>query len=265
MGLGFGILGSGSSGNSALLVSPQARVLIDAGMSARRLDRRLADLGESLDRIDAVFLTHEHGDHAAGLVGLKRLPGLPIFANAATARAAQEGLGHRPNWRIFETGAAFRFRDLEVRSFSVPHDAHDPVGFRFNWGRDGDLFEGRRSLVLLTDLGHVPPHIHEQVRDCDVIVLEANHCPRLLEADPRRPWSLKQRIAGRHGHLSNDAARALLSATANPAWRRVYLTHLSRECNSREAVAASLAGLRPALGCEFAIVDPGAGTALYRF
>lgn len=265
MGIGFGILGSGSSGNSALLVSPGARVLIDAGLSVRRLAERLDALGEALDRIDAVFLTHEHGDHAAAVAGLKRYPDLPIFANAATARAVQTGLGHRPNWRIFETGAAFRFRDLEVRSFSVPHDARDPVGFRFTWGRDGDLIEPARSLALLTDLGHVPPHVQEQLRDCAVVVLEANHCPKLLQADPRRPWSLKQRISGRHGHLSNEAARDLISAAASAAWRRVYLTHLSRDCNSRAAVQASLAALPAGLACEFAIVEPGEATGWYRF
>ncbi len=263
--MAFGILGSGSSGNSALLVTPEARILVDAGFSARKLAQLLAGFGESLDRIDAVFLTHEHGDHAAGIDGLRKFPALPIFANAATARAVQKGLAHPPNWRLFETGAAFRFRDLEIRSFSVPHDAHDPVGFRFTWGRADDLFEARRSLAWLTDLGHVPPHLHEQVRGCDVVVLEANHCPKLLEADSRRPWSLKQRIAGRHGHLSNAAARELLAAVASPSWRRIYLTHLSRDCNSPAAVAASMAGLCPPLVCDFAIVEPGGGTSLFAF
>lgn len=265
MALSFSILGSGSSGNSALLVTPQARILIDAGLSARKLAAKLESLGEALAGIDAVFLTHEHGDHASGIATLRKFPKLPVFANAATSKAVQAGLDHTPNWHIFETGDRFRFRDLEVRSFSVPHDARDPVGFRFTWGREDDLFEARRSLAVLTDLGHAPAHVHDHLRDCEVLVLEANHCPKLLQADTRRPWSLKQRISGRHGHLSNAAARDLLLAVASRTWRRVYLTHLSRECNTREAVAAAFAGLCPPLACEFAIVGPGETTGLYEF
>jgi phosphoribosyl 1,2-cyclic phosphodiesterase len=264
MAMRFSILGSGSSGNAALLVTAHARVLVDAGFSARKLGQLLGGLGESLERIDAVFLTHEHGDHAAGLEGLKRFPHIRIFANEPTRRAVQAGLSWRATWQIFQTGSRFAFRDLEVESFTVPHDAQEPVGFRFSHGRDGDLLVPRRSLAWLTDLGHAPQNVRECIRDCDVVVLESNHCPRLLQADPRRPWALKQRIAGRHGHLSNEAARELLASVASPRWRRVYLTHLSRDCNSLEAVAAVLTGVRAALaGCEFSIVGPGETTPWY--
>jgi phosphoribosyl 1,2-cyclic phosphodiesterase len=260
----FCILGSGSSGNSALLVTENARVLIDAGFSARKLGTLLAAVGESLERIDAIFLTHEHGDHASGLDGLKKFPHLQIFANAATARALQRGLSHRPAWQVFETGARFRFRDLEVESFAVPHDAQEPVGFRFTSGIDGDLFSPRRAVVVLTDLGYAPQNVHECIRECDVVVVEANHCPELLKADTRRPWSTKQRISGRHGHLSNVAARELLAAVASPRWRRIFLTHLSRECNSRAAVETAFAEVRVRLStCEFSIVEPGQSTPWY--
>mgnify|MGYP002379371233 CR=1 FL=1 len=260
----FCILGSGSSGNAALLVTENARVLVDAGFSARRLAALLAAVGESLERIDAVFLTHEHGDHAAGIEGLKRFPHIRVFANASTARAVQAGLGHRPEWQLFETGARFVYRDLVVESFAVPHDAQDPVGFRFTNGTDGDLFSPLRSLVWLTDLGHAPLNLHACIRDCEVVVVESNHCPDLLKNDPKRPWSTKQRISGRHGHLSNAAARELLAAVASPRWRRIYLTHLSRDCNSRAAVELALAPVRSALAsCEFAVVEPGSGTPFY--
>ncbi|MEO6875024.1 MAG: MBL fold metallo-hydrolase [Opitutaceae bacterium] len=262
----FCILGSGSSGNSALLTTEGARILVDAGFSAKKLVGLLAAAGESLERVDAIFLTHEHGDHAAGIEGLKKFPHIRVFANAATARAIQTHLTHKPDWQIFETGARFRFRDLEIESFTVPHDAQEPVGFRFTSGSDGDLFSPRRSLAFLTDLGHAPQHIREHIRDCEVIVVEANHCPELLKADLKRPWATKQRISGRHGHLSNDGVRELLADVASPRWRRIYLTHLSRDCNSTAAIERALAEVRVTLhACSFAIVGAGEGTPFYDF
>jgi phosphoribosyl 1,2-cyclic phosphodiesterase len=260
----FSILGTGSSGNAALLMTENARVLVDAGFSARRLNAMLGAVGLSLAEIDAVFLTHEHSDHCGGLEGLKKFPHIRIFANDATARVIQCGLEHRPDWQIFQTGARFMYRDLLVESFAVPHDAQDPVGFRFTTGHDGDLFSPRRSLAWLTDLGHAPLNIHECIRECDVVVVESNHCPELLKNDTRRPWSLKQRISGRHGHLSNHATRELLATVASPRWRRIFLTHLSRECNSRAAVETAFADIRVSMSaCEFAIIEQGQSTPLY--
>ena len=266
MPMRFRILGSGSSGNAALLVTDGARVLVDAGFSAKKLTALLADAGETLGHIDAIFLTHEHGDHAAGIDGLKKHPHIQVFANPPTCRAVQSKLDatHRPAWQLFETGARFRFRDLEIDTFAVPHDAQEPVGFRFTTGHTDDLFAPRRSLAYVTDLGHAPQNVREQLRECDVVVVESNHCSDLLAADPKRPWSLKQRISGRHGHLSNEGARELLAAIASPRWRRIYLTHLSRDCNSPAAVERALAGVRATLpACEFAIVAPGEGTPFY--
>jgi phosphoribosyl 1,2-cyclic phosphodiesterase len=260
----FSILGTGSSGNAALLVTENARVLVDAGFSARKLGQLLEAFGESLAQIDAVFLTHEHGDHCCGIEGLKKFPHIRIFANDATARAVQSSLEHRPDWQIFQTGARFHFRDLMIESFAVPHDAQEPVGFRFTHGFDGDLFAPRRSLALFTDLGHAPHNVHECIRECDVVVVESNHCPELLKNDTRRPWSLKQRISGRHGHLSNVATRDLLATVASPRWRRVYLTHISRECNSRAAVESAFAEMRTTMSaCEFSVVEQGQSTPLY--
>lgn len=258
MALRFTILGSSSSGNCALLVADGCKVLIDAGFSARRLGELLADAGESLDSIDAILLTHEHGDHCNGLTGLARRSGLKIFANRGTAAAVQQQLRHRAEWQVFETGSAFRFRDLTIESFSVPHDATEPVAFIVSQG-EGDLFSPRRSVAWVTDLGYAPELVRQRIREVDVLVLEANHDPILLQRDPRRPWSVKQRIASRHGHLSNEAARDLLASIDRPAWRHVCLAHLSRECNSLDAVRASFANfLQP--DCRFAlsIVAPDA-------
>ena len=226
----FRILGSSSAGNAALLQTEHCQILIDAGFSARRISRLLDQCGESLETIDAVFLTHEHNDHAAGLTGISRLPRIKIFANYKTARAVQDGLKRRANWGIFETGTTFQYRDLEVTTFSVPHDAHDPVGFLFAQG-EGDLFNPRRSIAWCIDLGHLPQHVKERTRNADILVLEANHETRLLDEDPRRPWSVKQRIKSRHGHLSNASVREFILGEDRARWKRVFLVHLSRDCN----------------------------------
>jgi len=259
----FCILGSGSSGNSALIVTEGSRILLDAGFSARKLAALLLPLGESIERIDAVFVTHEHGDHSSGIESLKRYPHLKFFANAATARAIQKTLTWSPEWKIFATGSLFQFRDLDIESFSIPHDAQDPVGFRFTSGIDSDLFSPRRTLAWVTDLGHAPQVVRDRIRESDVVVVEANHCHRMLEADPKRSWNLKRRIGGRHGHLSNERMSELLSRVASPRWRRVYLAHMSRDCNSRDAVEEALLSLRSLIHCEFSIVEHGAGTPFY--
>jgi phosphoribosyl 1,2-cyclic phosphodiesterase len=213
-------------------------------------------------RVDAVFLTHEHSDHCSGVESLKKFPHLKFFANSGTARAVQKMLTWAPTWQIFTTGSSFRYRDLDVESFAIPHDAQEPVGFRFTSGRD-DLFSPRRSLAWVTDLGHAPPVVRERIRECDVVVVEANHCPRMLEADPKRSWTLKRRISGRHGHLSNERMRELLGSVASPRWKKVYLAHLSRDCNTHDAVDLALDPLRTVLHCEFAIVGHGQGTPFY--
>lgn len=269
----FCILGSGSNGNCALLQTPRARVLIDAGFSARRTNELLAGVGESLANIDAIFITHEHGDHSAALGGLAKHAKIKVFANHATARVVQSRLKHTPAWQFFETGARFDFMDLHVESFSVPHDAQEPVGFLFahGGGSNGAAPAGvngsgcARSVAWLTDLGHAPAHVSERIRNAEVLVVEANHCTEMLQADPKRPWALKQRIGGRHGHLSNRAVRELLEGVDSPAWRQIYLTHLSRDCNSAEAILRALSGMDARLKCPFAIVPPGERTMFYEF
>jgi len=264
MALRFRILGSGSSGNAALLESDDTRVLVDAGFSARRLGELLAEAGSAWDKIDAIFLTHEHSDHAAALSGLARHAHIRIFANRATAEAVQGKLKHKLNWQLFESGTAFRFRDFEVRSFRVPHDAQDPVGFLIAHGHD-DLFSPRRRLAWLTDLGHATHAVREHIREADVLVVEANHCSQMLQADTRRPWSTKQRIGGQHGHLSNSAARELLESVVGARWRHVFFTHLSRDCNTPAAVEAACGAVLAARQCAFSIVAAGGASSPYEF
>ncbi len=260
MGMSLKILGSSSSGNCALLCTDRCKVLIDAGFSARKLQGMLAEAGESIQDIDAVFLTHEHGDHTAGLKGLARYEGLDIFANEDTARAVQVQIKRPLNWKLFETGTLFSFHDLEVRSFAMPHDAYDPVGFLFSHGGQ-DLFHPRRTLAWTLDLGYVPNLVREHVVTADVLVLEANHDVALLDADTKRPWSVKQRIKGRHGHLSNQTALEFVKEAANAQWQRLFLAHLSKDCNQTGLVEDLFACLlRKGTPYSVAVVDPQNGT-----
>jgi len=260
MSVNFKILGSSSSGNCALLETAHTRVLIDAGFSAKRICGMLEAVGESIDRIDAVFLTHEHSDHAQGMRGLAKRADLPVFANRDTADAVQaKYCRKRVNWQHFQTGTAFKFRDLEVRSYRLPHDAYDPVGFTFSWGEAGDLFTPPGNLAWITDLGYVPAHVLEHIRTVETLVIEANYDEGLLDRDERRPWSIKQRIRGRHGHLSNTATfEAIQSIMPAGRLKKVFLGHLSKDCNAVSLVTDTFASLHASVAIE--VVDPEIGT-----
>jgi len=235
----FHILGSSSSGNCALIATPYARVLIDAGFSAKKIDAALRAVGESLDAVDAVFITHEHADHACGLPALAKRAHLRLYANAATARALRPKLGCDANWHLFDNDADIVFRDIRIRPFAIPHDAADPVGFRFV-AHEGTLFEKR--LAWITDLGHVSETVRRHAAEVDILVLESNYDPDMLERSDRS-FPLKQRIRGRHGHLANLDALALLTALENPRLAEIHLAHLSRECNSPDVVRRVFADL----------------------
>lgn len=258
MSTAFHILGSGSNGNCSLVRTENSTVMIDAGFSGKRIEQMLADIGESIDTIDAVFLTHEHSDHAQGIRGLSKRADLPVFANRDTAEAVQKKLNKQVNWQLFQTGATFKFRDIEINSFTIPHDAYDPVGFTFHWGNENDLISPCRSLAWITDLGYVPEYIKDFIKSVEILVLEANYDEQLLENDPNRPWSIKQRIRGRHGHLSNNACyETVKSLNGCSAIREIYLAHLSRDCNSVERVHDKFADIINS-ACKFNIhiIDP---------
>ena len=233
------ILGSGSSGNCAFLESGETRLLIDAGLSGRQIRQRMAGIGRSPESLHGILITHEHSDHVQGLTGLAAKLHLPIYCNRLTQEAIQAQLDLRLDFRLFETGASFDLGDFGVDTFSVPHDACDPVGFL--------LRSSEGNIGFLTDLGHVTKLVLERVRCSNILILEANYDPKLLQDDARRPWSLKQRIQSRHGHLSNDAAADAAADLLSAALRRIYLGHLSRDCNTpklaRTAVASRLASL----------------------
>jgi phosphoribosyl 1,2-cyclic phosphodiesterase len=236
----FTILGSGSSGNCAYLETDQTRLLIDAGFSARQIRQRLASIQRTPETLTGILITHEHGDHVQGLGVLCDGLEVPIYCNRFTRDAIQAQFRTRFAWRLFATGASFEIGDVTVDSFSVPHDAQDPVGFL--------LRTPAGNIGFLTDLGHATKLVIERVRPANVLVLETNHDMTLLQNDTRRPWSVKQRILSRHGHLSNDAAATAAEQIVSASLRHVYLGHLSRDCNRPELALAAVQGRLQAVG-----------------
>ncbi len=236
----FTILASGSAGNAAYVESDQTRVLVDCGLSASQIRRRLATIGRSPERLDAILITHEHSDHILGLKTLAGSMGIPIYCNRLTGEETARTLEARLNFRIFETGASFEVGEFGVDTFSIPHDAMDPSGFL--------LHTPAGQIGFLTDLGHTNRMIAHRLRAVNVLVLEANHDIKMLQEDLRRPWSLKQRILGRHGHLSNNAAAEFAEQIVHGDLRQIYCAHLSRECNSPELARATLLGKLESIG-----------------
>lgn len=219
------VLASGSSGNSALVETPTTKVLIDAGLSAKRIAERLAAVEVEPAQLDGILLTHEHSDHAAAIGVWGRRHKTPVFANRLTAEALSAGC-QGVDWKIFQTGALFQLGALRVQSFAIPHDAAEPVGFVIGYAD--------QSLGFLTDLGFPTRMVIERVRSVHTLVIEANHDEKMLQEDTRRPWATKQRIMSRHGHLSNAAAAEVLSSIAGNGLRRALLGHLSEDCNTPE-------------------------------
>ena len=227
------ILGSGSGGNSALITTGNCRILVDIGFSARQICQRLGALGVTADSLDAILLTHEHGDHIAGLDVFSRKFKIPIYCNRLTAEALRgQGIAASAPWTIFSTGTSFTIRDLDIQTFYVPHDAVDPVGFIAS--------SGYGAVGFLTDLGFATKLVRERIREVHTLVVETNHDERKLQDDPKRPWSVKQRILSRHGHLSNHAAATLVADIAGDYLERVILGHLSRDCNTQELALAEM-------------------------
>ena len=221
------ILGSGSKGNCTYIESPEARILIDAGLSAREIERRLRQVDRSPTALDGVLLSHEHSDHIQGVGALARRYKLPVYANPATWQRAQHVVGMVDDRREFWTGAPFVLKDLVVDPFSLPHDADDPVAFRLTWRR--------RSMAIVTDLGYPSQLVRERIRGCHLLVIEANHDDAMLRAGPY-PWPLKQRIGGKSGHLSNLQSSQLLRDVLHDELEGVILAHLS-EINNHPDLA----------------------------
>lgn len=240
------VLGSGSSGNSVLVASGAHRLLIDAGFSCREMERRIEKVGEKPADLTAILVTHEHGDHIRGAARLSRRHGVPIYATSGTLEAAKwvpetlfDDPGRLPKTRTIRSGEPFEVAGrrggpaFQVEAFRVPHDAADPVGFVVEDG------EGSR-LGLASDLGCRSQLAWARMCDLDGLVLETNHDLQMLRTGPY-PWHLKQRVASRHGHLSNREAAEGLGDLVSERLRALVLYHLSRT-NNLPALAAEAVG-----------------------
>ncbi len=228
------VLGSGSSGNCAVVSTGRTTLLIDAGLSAKQISLRLAIAGFDPAKIDGILLTHEHQDHTGGLEVFCRKRSIPLFCTALTQESISGSLGFKvpPTWRIMSTGSAFEFQDIRIECFPVPHDAVDPVGLIIE---DADS-----RLGVLSDVGHITNLIKDRLKGSDSLFVEANYDTQLLEADTKRPWATKQRISSRHGHLSNDQVAELMAELAHEALHHVVLGHLSDDCNDPVVAAESV-------------------------
>lgn len=226
MDVRFTILGSGSGGNCAYLEAGDTRLLIDAGFSGRQIRQRLTTIGRAPEGLHGILVTHEHSDHTQGLIQIAARLQIPLYCNRLTREAIECQLETRFECHLFQTGASFDIGGIQVDTFSIPHDASDPVGFL--------LHTSAGNIGFLTDLGHATQLVIQRVRPAHVLVLETNHDLKLLQDDTRRPWSIKQRILSRHGHLSNDAAAQAAEQIVTADLHHLYLGHLSRDCNRPE-------------------------------
>jgi phosphoribosyl 1,2-cyclic phosphodiesterase len=261
------VLASGSKGNSTLVSSSRTRILVDAGLSCRELLKRMHLADEDPAAIDALLITHEHQDHVQGVAVLARKLGVPVYFTEATHRAwmrwmmphkrmtyaawlaqrraqvlaageeaplpclpeqtEQEDPCRLPGVEYFSAGSGFSIGDIAITPFTIPHDAADPVGFVFE-------ADGVR-MAIATDLGYMPPNVKMAIRNCDVLMLESNHDLEMLREGPY-PWSVKQRVMSRVGHLSNEAASDFLEKNYDGHASYVVLAHLS-ECNNLPELA----------------------------
>lgn len=243
----FTILGSGSSGNAALVRSGSGLLLVDAGLSASQLISRLQLAGVDPGDLHGIILTHEHGDHTRGLAVFTRKYSIPVLANAQTREVLKESLPAAGLWKIIPCGGHFEFAGFEIETFRVPHDAVDPMGFI--------LRAGGVSLGMLSDLGHATTLVQAKVQALHALFIEANYDAAMLAKDTKRPWSTRQRIASRHGHLSNDQTAEIVRQAASGALQRIVLGHLSRDCNSPNAARSCICAALTAANCPHTLVD----------
>ncbi|WP_043112629.1 MBL fold metallo-hydrolase [Solimonas flava] len=238
----FAMLGSGSKGNATLIEHGTTRVLIDCGFNLKETEARLLRIGVEPGSLAAVLVTHEHGDHLAGVGRLARRHRVPVYMTYGTHRVWQDP--EVPALVRFSPHQQFTIGSLAIEPYPVPHDAEEPCQYVIAAGNGA----ARRRIGILSDAGHISPHMRAMLAGCDALMLECNHDPELLRVGPYPP-SLKLRVGGERGHLSNEQAAALLAGYEVERLQHLVLTHLS-ETNNRPQLA--LAAVRAAIGGEHA-------------
>lgn len=252
--LQFSLLGSGSSGNAILLRSRGAKILIDNGLSFKQLSQRLETVGQGLDDLQAVLVTHEHGDHVGGLGVLTRKMDVPVYMTPGTHRNLPPNLGLRGDVRFFEAGDELHIGDMAVQSFSVSHDAADPVGFTVR--AEGAQFG------LATDLGHASHLVRNRLAGSHALVIESNYCPEMLR-NGHYPPQIQQRIRGRQGHLSNEDMCSLLHSLLHDGLQHVILVHISEKNNTPDLVERRVRGVLKEHGAAMFLATQDAPTPLF--
>ena len=223
----FCSLYSGSTGNSLLVQSDQKKILIDAGESCKKIEEGLANINVDVNDIDAILVTHEHSDHIKGLGTLSKKHNIPVYANKGTwnSMTEQKNKIQAENVNIFKTNKKFQIGDLLITPFDIPHDATEPCGF--------NICHGNNKISIATDLGHITDDILYHLENSSFVLLESNYDSEILKCSSY-PYSLKRRISGPQGHLSNELAGQIISHLMNSGLKSAMLGHLSKENNFPE-------------------------------
>lgn len=230
----FCSLFSGSSGNAVFISSGNTKVLVDAGMSKKRIENALNSIGEEPSSLSAILVSHEHRDHILGVGIMSRKYNLPIYANRGTWESMESIIGkvEEENKRCFENESMFDLGDLIIKPFQIPHDASEPIGYRIHF-KD-------KKITIATDIGHINKKLLKCIENSDILLLEANHDIEMLKVGSY-PYNLKRRILSDIGHLSNEVAADVVSYLANKGAKNIILGHLSKENNFPELAYETVA------------------------
>lgn len=223
-GFRVSMLASGSSGNCTYIETPKKKILVDCGLSGKKIQSLMHEIDRDLSEVDAILVTHEHRDHIHGLGVLARRYGVDLYANESTWKALPTTVGQIKNEQkhIFEMGEVLTLGDMDIQSFGVSHDAVAPQFYSFHYHN--------KQFVMLTDTGYVSDRLRGLLKNADAYLIESNHDLELLRMG-RYPWNLKQRILGDQGHLSNDDGALAVSEMVGDKTKRIYLGHLSQDNN----------------------------------
>ena len=243
----FSSLGSGSKGNGTLVKHDDCLLLVDCGFTLKETTRRLARLGVTPEALDAVIVTHEHGDHIGGVGPLARKYKVPVYMTPGTSRARD--IGQLPTLELIKNYQAFSIKSIEITPVAVPHDAAEPAQYVFA--------SHSARLGILTDLGSITPHVEMHYHCCDGLILEANHDPLML-ASGQYPLSLKQRVGGAWGHLSNRQAAEFLKRVDCSRLQKLVVAHISQQNNTLELAREAFSDSQFASGdIHYACQDEG--------